>query len=242
MPETPSNPKLPPPGDVPVWLFAIQSDAPLSAFEPMLDRTELARAGSFSNAQAQSRFASCRSTVKGILCSLTAQPPGLMHFREAPHGKPFIDSVYFNYANTKTHGALAVCTSADIGIDLEDMSRRCNIRALARLFCPQEREQLERLDGEELRRAFFTLWVRKEAVMKADGRGLLIGLGNILADARAECESVCISSSGSPESLWRVPMRFFGNLALAVAVPKARPDLRVLFPEKASGPGDFHHG
>ena len=108
MRETPSNPKLPPPGDVPVWLFAIQSDAPLSAFEPMLDRTELARAGSFSNAQAQSRFASCRSTVKGILCSLTAQPPGLMHFREAPHGKPFIDSVYFNYANTKTHGALAV--------------------------------------------------------------------------------------------------------------------------------------
>ena len=222
-----------PPSDrVLVQLFALASSGSPEQFAKWLDADEMTRARSFSSPEAQSRFASCRSQVKQFLSSITGLDASELHFQTSSHGKPYLPSPHFNYANTRTHGAIAVCASAEVGLDLEDTTRKCNIPGLMRLFHPAEREQLERLTGEELRRAFFTLWVRKEAVMKADGRGLVIGVGNICADGKEQDETVTIfSRDGTPESRWRVPVRRIGPLALAVAVPFDRPDLAIQFPE-----------
>jgi 4'-phosphopantetheinyl transferase len=215
-----------------VQLFALSSSGSPEQFAEWLDEAEMARARSFSSPEAQSRFASCRSQVKQILSNATGLAASDIHFQTSVHGKPYLPAPYFNYANTRTHGALAVCASAVIGLDLEDTTRKCNIPGLMRLFHPAEREQLERLTGGELRKAFFTLWVRKEAVMKADGRGLVIGVGNICADGKAEAETVTIfSKDGTAGSRWRVPVRRIGHLALAVAVPLDRPDITIQFPE-----------
>ena len=215
-----------------VRLFALESTGSPERFAKWLDAQEMSRAASFSSPEAQSRFASCRSTVKRLLAPLTGIAPSEMHFQTNEHGKPYLDAPFFNYANTRTHGALAVCGSAPVGLDLEDTTRRCSIPALMRLFHPKEREQLGRLSADDLREAFFTLWVRKEAVMKADGRGLSIGVGNICADCAAGNETVTIlSRQGVPESLWRVPVRRIGRLALAVAVPLGRPELTIQFPD-----------
>jgi 4'-phosphopantetheinyl transferase len=50
-----------------------------------------------------------------------------------------------------------------------------------RHFAPSEREGLAALPESFRRRAFFRLWTRKEAVMKAVGRGLGLGVGTVVA-------------------------------------------------------------
>ncbi len=216
-----------------VKIFALQSDRSAADFSEFLDEAEMARALSFASPEGQSRFASCRSSVKRILAQLTDEEPARIHFHTARHGKPYIQAPYFNYANTKTHGAIAVCRNADIGLDLEDMTRRCNIRRLAGLFNPAERLQLEAIrDEAALRRAFFTLWVRKEAVMKADGRGLSLGVGNIRADSRPEFDLATYRSADGSETLrWRVPVCLIGRFAIAVALPEESANCAVDFPD-----------
>lgn len=69
------------------------------------------------------------------------------------------------------------------GVDIERIGPRPNALAIARrYFTDQEAGWLATLQGAERELAFYRLWVAREAVLKAIGRGLAFGLDRLRID------------------------------------------------------------
>lgn len=58
-------------------------------------------------------------------------------------------------------------------------------RGIADFFHPRERLALDALPPDDYARGFYRMWVRKEAVMKACGKGLGTGSGQVLVSAES---------------------------------------------------------
>jgi 4'-phosphopantetheinyl transferase len=69
-------------------------------------------------------------------------------------------------------------------VDVEWIDPRRDLGALLPAFTPDERGALERIPDAERRAALFAAWTRKEARLKATGRG--IGWGLAAGDRTAE--------------------------------------------------------
>jgi 4'-phosphopantetheinyl transferase len=80
---------------------------------------------------------------------------------------------------------LLAWSARPIGVDLEAMERPVQALALVdRFFPPQERRQLQGLDGADLRRAVLESWVHKEAAIKWCGGSLAADLAHWSWDHR----------------------------------------------------------
>ena len=93
-------------------------------------------------------------------------------------GKPFIAGSHpFNISHSGRVVACALLPAAGhIGIDVEKM-REIEVTKFTRQFSPPEMMQI--LSSEDPEKKFFDYWTMKEAVMKADGRGMRIPLHSI---------------------------------------------------------------
>jgi len=78
------------------------------------------------------------------------------------------------YAESSNHKTL--------GIDLEKINKEVNVLELISFFLIEERQKIQESDDPTL--IFFRLWVRKEALLKASGIGIVNGLNtcNCLKD------------------------------------------------------------
>ena len=99
------------------------------------------------------------------------------------HGKPIAklpNTLAFNHSHSQAHYALAYSdTVADLGIDIEDMSRNVRMmHALAKKsFHPDEYRMWQSLDY--CREFWFKVWTIKEAVLKAHGLGIRLDLHSL---------------------------------------------------------------
>src|SRR5439155_16082372 len=99
-------------------------------------------------------------------------------FRYGEHGKPDLAAaerlpLRFNVAHSGELVLVAVTRDRAIGVDLE--LRRDSVEwgpIAAEFFSPREQEALRELPADQQRDAFFQFWTRKEAFVKAQGKGL----------------------------------------------------------------------
>jgi 4'-phosphopantetheinyl transferase len=84
------------------------------------------------------------------------------------HGKPYLKNkdFHFNISHSKGAVVCAVNTERPLGIDIERV-RPIAPQKFGRFFTPRE---LAYIGQNETR--FFMLWSKKEALLKADGRGI----------------------------------------------------------------------
>ena len=75
----------------------------------------------------------------------------------------------FNLSHTAGAVAVAFCATHAVGIDVEHTRRRINREGIQKRFFAREEQQWVGTRGDE---AFFELWTRKEAMLKASGEGL----------------------------------------------------------------------
>ena len=88
-----------------------------------------------------------------------------------------------------SHGRLLIAYGEHerIGVDAESRVRHANpLRIARRFFAAEEIAALEALDGDERQLAFLRMWCAKEAVLKADGRGIAFGLEKLVFDAAGD--------------------------------------------------------
>ncbi|MBB1256110.1 4'-phosphopantetheinyl transferase family protein [Streptomyces alkaliterrae] len=92
--------------------------------------------------------------------------------------------VDLNLSHTDDLFLLGVSRNGRIGVDVERADRDIapGPRMLARVCHPGERDALAELSRQARTEAVARLWVCKEAVAKADGRGLLLDLSTVRAD------------------------------------------------------------
>ncbi|NKQ55246.1 4'-phosphopantetheinyl transferase superfamily protein [Amycolatopsis sp. K13G38] len=150
----------------------------------LLDSPERGRHGAYRQEIDRRRFLTGRVLAKTILGERLGLAPGSVTFDATcedcgkPHGKPRLAGVEFSISHSGDRVGLAV-TSVPVGLDVETDSRRADDSLIAYALNETERQALAPLSTQERISTFFQYWTRKEALMKATGRGLKIPLQSI---------------------------------------------------------------
>jgi 4'-phosphopantetheinyl transferase len=136
---------------------------------------------------------------------------------------PWSDSrLQFNTSHSADRGLVAVAIDITLGIDIERIRPLPDFEDLVRrFFAASETEALGRLPESERLGAFFHAWSRKEALLKALGTGLSLGLDQVVVSLAADDPRV-IAIKGSSRSAGRWHMDDL-HVAPGFAAALARP-------------------
>lgn len=156
----------------------------------ILSDEERARANRFVFDRDRQQSIRARALLRRRLGQVCQRAPEELVFRLNPYGKPLLDlgcaqrgkpplasvadlsamPVEFNLSHTS--GAILIGLSdAPIGVDVEHLGRDFPESIMSTVFTEAECHQL-RADPQGIQIAGFSHWSRKEALIKADGRGL----------------------------------------------------------------------
>lgn len=134
---------------------------------------ETARLGTYRQDPDRERFLLGRALLRLFAGDILGVQPQAVPLQFTSTGKPVITDcgLHFNVSHSGDVVALAFA-ERPVGIDVEAIAEAVPWEAMTIAFSPNERAQLSRLAGDERRRGFYEIWARKEALLKADGRGL----------------------------------------------------------------------
>jgi 4'-phosphopantetheinyl transferase len=177
----------PKPGKVHVWAASLEVPTPiLEAFENTLSSDERVRAAKFHFSEDRNRYIVARGWLRQLLGRYVSIPASAVEFVYGPKGKPALAGsttsaeLQFNMAHSEDLALVAVARGASVGIDLE------RVRALEdagdlveRFFSSRENAQFKSLPDGQKPLAFFNLWTRKEAWLKATGEGIAHQLSTV---------------------------------------------------------------
>lgn len=148
-----------------------------------LSHDECQRADRLKVKQKREQFVITRSFLRRLLANSLTKDHQEISFSYGEHGKPFIYDMYhdlpveFNISHSGQYGLMAITLKNKVGVDIEETKRDLDYQALAkRFFSKQEIDELEVLDKEQQYAAFYCIWARKEAFIKASGEGVAYGL------------------------------------------------------------------
>jgi 4'-phosphopantetheinyl transferase len=120
-------------------------------------------------------FLSGRCLAKTLLGAYIGVAPSLVHFNKNSYGKPFLANakkkLAFNISHSHRLIVCAISSNEITGVDVEKADQEHD-NVMPLVFQHQEIEWVEKQpDPFSKLSAFYTLWTRKEAVMKAVGKG-----------------------------------------------------------------------
>ena len=189
----------------------------------VLSPDELMRSSRFRHTLHRDRYVAGRGLLRQLLAERLDDDPARIRIVSGEHGKPQLaeqGAIRFNLAHSDGDALFAFTEAGDVGIDIERV-RTVDCLPLSRsCFSKRERDELLSLDASARLEAFFEGWVRKEAVIKADGRGMSLELhsfGVTLRDPPGMIEA----PPGNDAAQWRLASLEAGpglRAALAVRV------------------------
>ena len=145
------------------------------------DETE--RAARFRFDRDRNRYVVGRGILRVLLASLLKTSPESLRFEYSPHGKPRLmqpenqPRLDFNLAHSGDCAVFAIAWNRTLGVDIEAIKSDTPCDELAQTcFSEAECAAYFALLEPERRAAFFRLWTRKEAYVKARGEGLSLPL------------------------------------------------------------------
>ncbi len=163
----------------------------------VLAAEERARAARFRFDIHRNRFIAGRALLRHVLAELTGTPPETIEFVYGDHGKPAMKAgdLHFNLSHAENRAIIGVTRAGPVGVDIERINPdRARPEVAERFFASQEIETLTNLSGDAYANAFFQIWSRKEAVLKAVGTGIGGGLSSFSVPLDALPEPVHIPS------------------------------------------------
>ena len=162
-----------------LWRAPLEvADASYAALAATLSADEHARAARLRVAPKRRTLVVGRAFLRDVLGRYLHLPPQALQFIYNRYGKPELcqaqaTGLQFNVAHSGDLALLALAWGRPVGIDLE---RHHAVEAVDRLveryFAPGERAAFGRVPPVQQLPAFFAVWTRKEAYLKAQGVGL----------------------------------------------------------------------
>lgn len=108
----------------------------------------------------------------------------LHDIRYTPYMRPyFSNNINFNISHSGNCVVCAITSDFELGIDVEEI-RPIAIRDFDSQFNDDEMTNICNADDKLF--AFYDLWTKKEAVIKADGRGMSVPLKSVVLDNSGE--------------------------------------------------------
>jgi 4'-phosphopantetheinyl transferase len=127
------------------------------------------------------RFVVSRGVLRALLGCYLDRNPGSIGFDYSPYGKPLLSGDSdICFSTSHSHGLvlLAFSRGREVGVDIERVRADLGLEEIvARCFSPREIATLHSLRNDLREEAFFAFWTRKEALAKAEGKGLALPLG-----------------------------------------------------------------
>jgi len=164
-----------------LWIWTLDAHEP-NAPTVSLSEDEEARAARFVHTVHRRRFRSARVGLRKRLALYTGCAAVDLQFLYGPQGRPSLaDGPSFNLSHSDDVAALVVAPESRpdlaLGVDIE-RHRQIEPGVARRFFSKGEQTALDALPAEERDAAFFRCWTRKEAVIKAHGKGLWMPLNS----------------------------------------------------------------
>lgn len=148
--------------------------AELEVLSAPLSQAERDRAARFIRLEDNLRHTVGRGVLRHALAHFLGVPAASFQFSTGEAGKPYLpDGPAFNVSHSADVVLIALAPEGRIGIDIEKIRPLRDIDGLARTsFAEDELAALHRLAPDGRAAAFFRVWTRKEALLKAVGHGI----------------------------------------------------------------------
>lgn len=140
----------------------------------LLSRDERLRAHRLRRPEDRERSLEAHCAIRRILALELGVDPRCLEFDTTTAGKPFLarpaKNLEFNLSHSGRHGLVAVAKDRSVGVDIEIRRPVSDLLGVAlQIATPHEIKLLRHVPASQVQRAFFDLWTRKEAVLKAIG-------------------------------------------------------------------------
>ena len=199
------------PAEAHIWIARLPS-APPEDIATTLSPEECARACGFRRSADRFRYVFAHAVLRDVLSRYLDCPPSDIRFAENPFGKPFLDEanggrmLEFNLSHAGGLVLVGVCESGRVGIDVVEIRPMDDLSSIAEShYTPQECAFIFGQAQEDQLRAFLRCWTRKEAYVKALGKGLSIRLNSLETHIQPEPDRPSHVGAGLTDgALWQL--------------------------------------
>jgi 4'-phosphopantetheinyl transferase len=154
-----------------IWRLQLSAnDHLVNVYESLLAPHEMIQAYSYTEEKERHRFILSKSVLRLILSKYLHEPAENIQFSFGANKKPFLRSdntnLHYNVSHAGDWILIAISGSA-VGVDIELIDTDLDYSAILPVFfSPEEAKLIQN------RNDFYLLWTRKEALVKATGKGI----------------------------------------------------------------------
>ncbi|AMC36178.1 4'-phosphopantetheinyl transferase family protein [Janthinobacterium sp. B9-8] len=186
-------------------IWRVTLDDPVHLDPPRLaalDQQEHQRWQSLRKALDARRYAAAHTALRSILASELACSPGDIQYSQNDWGKPFLErGPAFSLSHSGPLALIAVQADLPLGVDIELHSKETSPDWFTDCWSPAELRRMHQpLNAAQALR----LWVRKEAVLKAVGRGLHLPMSQVVLPLGESQRLRAISHCEGQNTLWHL--------------------------------------
>jgi 4'-phosphopantetheinyl transferase len=211
--------------EVHVLAFALNATPErISHLATELSEDEMVRANQFRFGHLRDRFIVGRAGLRIVLARYLGMSPSGLQFNYSARGKPSLagNNLQFNLAHSDELALLAVAKNLPVGVDVERIRPMPDGLDIARrFFAASEVAAFGDIPPSAHDEAFFNLWTRKEAWLKATGDGIAESLSKVEFTFRPGEPARVVAIDGDPReaSEWSLnslqpAIGFVGAIAL----------------------------
>lgn len=188
------------PHEIHVWSIALRlSDDQEKKQLAILSDDEEERAGRFYFPIHRQRFIAAHAALRQILSLYVNLAAKDIVFGYTEYKKPYLQTpeatrLQFNLSHSDDLAVCAITLDHAVGIDIEKVEDTDKQDIAARFFSPRENAYLAGLSQPEKTISFYRLWSRKEALLKAIGKGLFIPLSSFTVSLHDEKETITLEN------------------------------------------------
>jgi len=203
-----ANQKLPIPlhEHVDIWKICLKaSDSQLSDYWQILSTEEKDRALQFYFKKETNAFIVSRAMLKTLCANYLYLKPQEIQLSYGEFGKPYLkaSNLDFNISHSAGQALMAFTSGSEIGIDIEKLNPDIEIEKLVkRFFSINEAKTVLALERSQRVTAFFKCWTRKEAFIKAVGKGLSFPLDQFDVTIHEEVKFLSINGDENLAEEW----------------------------------------
>lgn len=201
--------------EVHVWQATLNLEpAQVDSLMRVLLPDEQVRASRFYFQKNREHFIVARGSLRVILGRYLNTEPEQLQFRYNSYGKPALigqsgsNGVRFNLSHSRGLALYAIARGREIGVDLEYIrSDFADGQIADRFFSLREAKALGAIPTDSRIAAFFNCWTRKEAYIKARGKGLTLPLDQFEVSLVPGEPATLLRVSGNPDETSRWSLR-----------------------------------
>jgi len=187
------------PNEIHIWTADLETASFQENIPSMLSEDERERAFRFQFPIHRQRFIAGRCLLRTIISLYTQVPPPQIIFSYEDKKKPSLkfpspSSLQFNVSHSGQMAVYAFTLNHAIGVDIEKVQTDYHQGVAHRFFSPQENHALLQAPLHKRPTLFYRIWARKEAIVKAIGKGLSMHLPSFSVSVNNDFEVVMIDN------------------------------------------------